>query len=532
MRTRLRIASALAGLGLIAALQAAGLGAASPASAASAPNAWPAHVFAPYVDITSGNVTLSDVANNYGTKFFTLAFVNGPGCQWTIGGTAAAQTQIDNLRALGGDVSVSFGGWTADSSLTELGDSCGSPEAAATQIESVITTFNLSHIDFDVESASLTNAAGVDRRNKALAQVRNWAAANNRSLSVSYTVPATTGGLSGDDVNLLNNAVSNGFTPDVVNLMTMDYGPAGIDMGAAADQALDGAAGQVASIFGISTTAAYAKLGNTPMIGQNDTAGETFTLANASTVEAYAASKGIAMLSYWSQNRDNGGCPGQTTASSVCSGISQNAGDFARTFQPFSSNTVQALPGTWTPCASEGGTCAISGATVVAYGTGGRFNYATESSSTACTNATFEDPAPDVVKACYAQTAPPATNVWASCASEGGTCSFAGVMTVAYGANGAFSYATVPATSCTNAVFRDPAPGTVKSCYLMAAPPSFTTWTQCASEGGTCSFSGTHEVAYGAAGKYAYRTVSGSTGCSNAVFTDPVDGTAKKCFVQ
>jgi hypothetical protein len=47
---------------------------------------------------------------------------------------------------------------------------------------------------------------------------------------------------------------------------------------------LDATASQVASVFGISTSAAYAKLGNTRMIGQNDSAGEIFTLADANTL--------------------------------------------------------------------------------------------------------------------------------------------------------------------------------------------------------------------------------------------------------
>ncbi|MGH1554887.1 hypothetical protein ACRAWF_32040 [Streptomyces sp. L7] len=98
-------------------------------------------------------------------------------------------------------------------------------------------------------------------------------------------------------MNVLNNARSNGFTPDVVNLMTMDYGSSGTDMGNAANTAVDAAAGQVASAFGISTSAAYAKLGNTPMIGQNDSAGEVFTLDNARSVEAFDASRGIALTS-------------------------------------------------------------------------------------------------------------------------------------------------------------------------------------------------------------------------------------------
>ena len=523
---------------------AVGIGSAAPASAASSPNAWPAHVFAPFADTWSGNVSLTDVANNYGTKFFTLAFVDGPGCQWTIGNTSSVQSEIDSLRAIGGDVSVSFGGYTADNGLTEIGDSCSSPAAAATQIESVITTFNLSHVDFDIEANSLTNSAGIDRRNKALAQVRSWASSNGRPLSVSFTIPALSSGLTGDGVNVLNNAHSNGFTPDIVNLMTMDYGSSGTEMGNAANQAVDAAAGQVANAFGISTSAAYAKLGNTPMIGQNDSAGEVFTLSDAASVESYDASKGIAMLSYWSQNRDNGGCSGNGSAQGTCSGISQNTGDFARAFQPFTSGSSGggggtggsggSLPGTWSQCASENGTCAVSGTTAVAYGANGRFNYTTATGNAPCTNANFGgDPIPNTAKTCYSETAPPSANVWTSCSSEGGTCAFTGVMTVAYGAGNSFNYATLPGgTACSNAVFGDPISGTAKSCYLIAAPPSFNTWSSCSAEGGTCSFSGTHEVAYGANGQYFYRSVNSSTGCSNAVFGgDPINGTAKTCYV-
>ena len=76
-------------------------------------------------------------------------------------------------------------------------------------------------------------------------------------------------------------------------------------------------------------------LGNTPMIGQNDTSGEIFTLADGATVESYAAQQGIALLSFWAEGRDNDGCPGTTTAESTCSGISQSDGAFTEAFQPF-----------------------------------------------------------------------------------------------------------------------------------------------------------------------------------------------------
>ena len=192
-----------------------------------------------------------------------------------------------------------------------------------------------------------------------------------------------------------------------------------------------------------------------------------------------------------------------------------------------------ALPGTWASCAGEGGTCAVSGSSVVAFGAGGQFNYADESAATACDTGVFGDPDPGVVKSCYAQGAPPGTNTWAACANENGTCSFAGVMTVAYGANGSYAYATLGGgASCSNSVFGDPAVGSVKSCYVMGAPTSFTTWTSCAAENGVCTFSGTHEVAYGANGQYFYGSFNGGTGCSNSVFGDPDSGVAKTCYVQ
>ncbi|MEA1832125.1 AbfB domain-containing protein [Methylobacterium durans] len=63
------------------------------------------------------------------------------------------------------------------------------------------------------------------------------------------------------------------------------------------------------------------------------------------------------------------------------------------------------------------------------------------------------------------------------------------------------------------------------------APPSptATTWTPCAQEGGTCTVAGTQTVRYGANGVYATRTVSGSVGCNNGVFGDPLYGTVKSC---
>jgi hypothetical protein len=307
--------------------------------AADAATAWPAHVFAPYVDTGLSNTTLTTVASDYGTKYFELAFANGGGCQWSLPNQSGWQSQISALQAEGGDVSISFGGYTVDTDGTDLGNQCSSASAMATQVESVVTTMNVTHLDFDIESSEETNSADFTRTAQALAQVRSWASSSSRTLNISYTLPVLPTGFTSDGLNVLNAAASSGFKPDIVNIMTMDYGSSGTEMGTAANQALDAAAGQVASVFGESASAAYAMLGNTPMIGQNDSPGEIFSLADASTVESHAASEGIALLSFWSEGRDNGGCPGQTSASSTCSGVSQNSGAFTQAFQAFTSGS-------------------------------------------------------------------------------------------------------------------------------------------------------------------------------------------------
>jgi hypothetical protein len=76
-------------------------------------------------------------------------------------------------------------------------------------------------------------------------------------------------------------------------------------------------------------------VGITEMPGIDDYGpGETFTQADATTVESWARSTGIGTLSFWALQRDNGGCPG-TAGSDTCSGISQPTWYFSHTFEPF-----------------------------------------------------------------------------------------------------------------------------------------------------------------------------------------------------
>ena len=56
--------------------------------------------------------------------------------------------------------------------------------------------------------------------------------------------------------------------------------------------------------------------------------------------------------------------------------------------------------------------------------------------------------------------------------------------------------------------------------------------TSCASENGTCAFTGTKEVWYGAGNRWAVAPAYNGVGCNNSVFGDPYSGTAKTCYYR
>ncbi len=55
------------------------------------------------------------------------------------------------------------------------------------------------------------------------------------------------------------------------------------------------------------------------------------------------------------------------------------------------------------------------------------------------------------------------------------------------------------------------------------------TWEKCAAEGGSCNFTGSKNLRYGANGIFSYKTLSGPVACTNAVFGDPIYGAVKTC---
>ena len=81
----------------------------------------------------------------------------------------------------------SFGGWSADQGGTEIGDSCKNVDGDRAAYEQVVTTYDVTRLDMDIEGRSLTKTAGIDRRNKAIKLLQDWAAANGRTADRSST---------------------------------------------------------------------------------------------------------------------------------------------------------------------------------------------------------------------------------------------------------------------------------------------------------------------------------------------------------
>jgi hypothetical protein len=327
-------------------------GTASPAAAATTYTPLPAHVYAPYYEtyLAPNTSSISATSQASGAKYFTLAFLQSTGknsCALDWNGSSAQPlnyyaSDIAQLRVAGGDVIPSFGGYSADHGGTEIADSCKNVNQIAADYEQVITTLGVTRLDQDVESSSLNNTAGIDRRNKAIALTEQWAAANGIPLQIQYTLPVEQYGLDPNGEAVLQNAAANDATVTSVNIMVFDYYIAKegvVQMGQAAINAATNTHTQLQSIFpGLTSMQIWNMEGMTMLPGIDDLRKKTEVTyePDATTMLNFAQSPSSNMnfLSIWAIQRDNGGCPG-TVDSNTCSGITQNAWDFSHLLEPF-----------------------------------------------------------------------------------------------------------------------------------------------------------------------------------------------------
>jgi chitinase len=190
---------------------------------------------------------------------------------------------------------------------------CPTTSAFLAFVEAYYTSSMLG-VDFDIENGQTQSE--IDN----LVQDVQAAQAQYPTMRFSFTV-ATLGGnanpaLGSEGILVMNSITKFGLSNYLIDLMTMDYGSSNPDncvvvnghceMGKSAVQA----ALDLHTQFGVP----YANIEITPMIGGNDTRGETFTIRDAAIVSSFVTEKGLAGVHFWSFDRDRNCPPGPAKA--------------------------------------------------------------------------------------------------------------------------------------------------------------------------------------------------------------------------
>jgi chitinase len=309
------------------ALAAAQVALATPSQAAS-----PGIAVAPYEYLGWGSPQKpTSVMSATGVKWLTLAFMlSDGGCNPKWDGDRALtggsdQSAINSIRAAGGDVVVSFGGWSGN----KLGEHCSSASALAGAYQKVISAYKLKAIDIDIEATEFSNGTVQQRVIDALKIVKS----NNSGLKTYITMGTTPSGPDSTGKSLINRGAKAGLTNDGWVIMPFDFGGHSGSMGSVTKSAADGLKNAVKSAYGYSDSVAYSHIGISSMNGKTDESDETVSTGDFNTILSYAQSHHIARLTFWSVNRDRQ-C-GSGGAGDSCSGVSQSPYAFTKIFAQY-----------------------------------------------------------------------------------------------------------------------------------------------------------------------------------------------------
>lgn len=345
---------------------------------------------APYdMPLDNNPPDLTQVLAATGEKAYVLAFVlaeNGSTCApaWDGGSSVVSSgdsvaSQINALRAVGGDVAVSFGGYNG----TKLGQVCGSASATAAAEQTVINAYGLHAIDLDLEEPEYESSSAIANELGA-AQILQ---ANNPGIYISVTIPGTTSGTGWFGEQLLDEAKTLGFTPNSYTIMPFDGGFSGASTQITA---LEDFNSILTSTFGWSSATAYAHEGVSSMNGRTDSA-EYFYQSDFQSVLTWAESVGLGRYAFWSVNRDRECSPPDNngTLSGTCSSVTQNSWDFTKydaefagATPPVSSSPTATASASASPTATStgsgggsGGTCATAWSASTSYSSGAEVSY-------------------------------------------------------------------------------------------------------------------------------------------------------------
>ncbi|HTU72646.1 MAG TPA: carbohydrate binding domain-containing protein [Trebonia sp.] len=276
---------------------------------------------------------IAGIMSATGEKDFMLSFVlDSGGCTPAWDGSSSELVASDTtvaalvsaIRAAGGDAGVSFGGYNG----TELGQDCASASALASAYQSVISKYQLTHVDFDIENTALGDTGNELKRAQAIALLEQ----EDPGLTVSLTIPMTSVGLPGTGTGEIQQAIAAGARIDVFGIEDFDYGLTSGTQVSSDETVASDVASQLESLYGWPAATAWARIGITLMNGHTDQPSELFTQATFTSLLGFAQASHVAWLSFWSLNRDQP-CPAgvqEAWAPGTCSNISQSPYDFTK----------------------------------------------------------------------------------------------------------------------------------------------------------------------------------------------------------
>ncbi|WP_370022245.1 CBM35 domain-containing protein [Planotetraspora sp. GP83] len=289
----------------------------------------PSFAVAPYEYLGWGSPqSPTSVMSATGVKWFTLAFMlSDGGCNPAWDGSrpltgGSDQSAINSIRNAGGDIVISFGGWSGN----KLGEHCSSASALAGAYQKVINAYNLKVIDIDIEATEFTTATVRQRVIDALKIVKT----NNPGIKTVITMGTTPSGPDSTGTDLINRGAAAGFQNDVWTIMPFDFNGHTGTMGQATVSAMEGLKAKVKAAYGYSDSVAYAHIGLSSMNGKTDETDETVTTTDFQTMLSYAQQHHIGRLTFWSINRDRQCVAGGDA--DACSGISQSPYAFTKIF--------------------------------------------------------------------------------------------------------------------------------------------------------------------------------------------------------
>lgn len=304
--------------------------------------------FAAYVDVTATPAFAFEQMGATSHRDAVLADVvslSSDGCTPSWGNAytldqANASLDLDRriarLQQQGGSIAIAFGGRNNQ----ELAVGCSDPPKLEAAYQTVVDRYNINTVDLDLELRGLTDPAAASRRAVAIAKLQSQRRAEGKQLAVWATLPVTPQGLDEDGTNAITQLLSHGVDLAGINVMTMDYGQSlvnGQSMLSGSEAALTQAHRQLGILYQqagihLNDASLWAKLGATPMIGQNDDQNEIFSLTDAQGLNGFAHKHGLGRMSMWSANRDVA-CGGNyidiKVVSDACSGISEKPQSFA-----------------------------------------------------------------------------------------------------------------------------------------------------------------------------------------------------------